>query len=75
MKFRLHRGSLAESLDTVREVKSLQDVQDYVRENDPFPCTNLRCRYYMYDDRIDWDTWIITSDQGVIGFSNGELKD
>lgn len=79
--FRLHRGGLAESLETVTQVASLNEVQEYCN----YPAlgwlpTDLECRFYAHDKRMDaWnDTYIITGTiQGqrvVMGFSNEELK-
>lgn len=78
MRFRFHRGSLEESLQTVREVQSLDDVRELlVREvglsllPEHF---KLTCRYYTHDKRIDWQTWIVLNDGLPVGFSDGELK-
>lgn len=70
MLFRQHRGDLVDSMLTVKEVHSLEDVQNIV----PLAGNELKCKWYAKDDRIGWDTWIITDQHGVLGFSNGELK-
>jgi len=33
----------------------------------------VTCHWYAYDARTGWDTWIISTGEGVIGFTNGEL--
>jgi len=72
--FRKHRGGLDDSMQTVREVNSISDIIDYLNEDKFFPpVTNLECRYYCYDDRIGWDTFIITHNGMAIGFTNGEV--
>jgi len=78
MKFRFHRGSLEESLQTVREVESLDDVRELLIWQVVLSLLpeyfKLTCRYYTYDKRINWQTWVILNDGLPVGFSNGELK-
>lgn len=79
--FRLHRGGLAESLETVTQVASLNEVQEYCN----YPAlgwlpTDLECSFYSHDKRLnDWyDTYIVTgivqNQRVVLGFSNEEIK-
>lgn len=78
MKFRRQRGSLEESMETVQEVQSLEDVRAILHASrkeiglDP-SIGKLTCKHYSYDARIQWDTWIICEDGAAIGFANGEL--
>lgn len=84
MLFRFHRGGLSESMATVIEVQSLSDLKKILDEEDSkygsgeqIKC--LTCESYGFDNRINWDTHIITAhyDNGeyyVRGFSNGMLK-
>ena len=37
--------------------------------------TEIKIEHYGFDGRIDWDTFIVTSPQGVIGFTDGELDE
>lgn len=69
MKFREHRGSLSDAMKTVIEVNSLLDIEKL------FPNDGkLKIEYYCYDDRINWNTYIVIGELGVIGFTNGNLK-
>ena len=76
--FRQHKGSLLESLDTATKVETLNDIENLpsVKQIEGFGITlNLESEFYCYDDRIKWNTYIITSKSyGVIGFTNGEVK-
>lgn len=92
MKFRFHRESLTESLETQMEVHSLDDVRLMELERwaqigaDTVSLElGLTCTHYGYDQRTDWDTWIIKSSWSdssspffmgihVVGFSNGKLE-
>jgi hypothetical protein len=69
MKYREHRGSLADSMETVIEVKSLRDLATKMNYKGV-----LSCKEYSQDHRIGWDTWLICEDGFPIGMSNGELK-
>lgn len=87
-KFRYHRGGLRESMETVIEVFSKQDIVNklnsdrYCLCNDFLP-ENITIKPYGYDERIDWSTHIVIindgtgSDQqgirGLVGFTDGPL--
>lgn len=63
--YREHRGSLAESMTTVREVTKLSDIEGA-----------HSCVYYCFDHRIDWKTWLILdADCRPLGMANGELEE
>lgn len=52
-RFRFHRYTLAESLETEINVSSLQELMDYYNSHadEIFRITKLRCEYYSRDDR------------------------
>lgn len=52
-RFRFHRYTLAESLETEIEVSNLQELMDYYnsRSHQIFRITKLKCEYYGHDDR------------------------
>ena len=70
-KFRFHRGSLADSMATVREVNSLYELITAL--NDVCEPGKVLIKPYCYDDRIDWDTHIVTIDGRAVGFTDGPL--
>lgn len=73
VKFRLHRGSLKDSLETVKEVTSLDEVKEIVKL-ERFTVGDLHCKYCGFDERIGWDTWLVLEDNNVpVGFCNAEI--
>ena len=77
--FRPHRGSLADAMAEVMIVDGLDDFIQQYRTRYPYfgsPHGKVNARYYFGEDpRIGWgETWIITDDSGVLGFTNGPLE-
>jgi len=76
--FREHRGGYEDSMKTCVEVATMADVEAHMAERNkhmpPQPPQHFWTSYYGIDGRCNWMTWIVLSNQGVIGFSNGELK-
>jgi len=68
--FRPHRGLLADSMDAVIEVEDKFDLMEKIDLRE-----NIQSRWYAYDDRIGWDTWIVTTYSGLpLGFTNGDIS-
>lgn len=82
MKFREHRGGLAESMDTVIEVSDgealLEHVRNLAQRWPTFPAITAETVHvepYGRDERIGWDTHIVTLDgYGVLGFTDGPVQ-
>jgi len=84
MRYRPHKGSLAESLALTVEVNGRDGLLDHIRkELAPWPSApphdwkHITIQpYYGDDDRIGWkDVHIITLDgYGVLGFCEGPAK-
>jgi hypothetical protein len=81
MKFREHRGSLWDSMATLVELPDRAALLAHCqRLLDPFDVqvldSQLRIEPYTYDDRVRWETWIVSIDgYGVIGFTDdGPIK-
>ena len=76
--FREHKGSLEDAMKTAVEVECLEDIMNlpFIKAIEEFGIpVNLKSEFYAYDSRIDWNTYIITSEKyGVVGFTNGELN-
>lgn len=78
MKFREHRGTLSESLKTVRDISPTKKAIALevsfgsfrnVEEKD------IVVKPYGPDPRIDWDTHIVVLEgYGVIGFTDGPVE-
>jgi hypothetical protein len=78
MRFREHRGSLADSMKTVVEVADHESLLEHIRRlAQPWPTfppvtvETVHIRPYGWDERIQWDTHIVTLDgYGVLGFTD-----
>lgn len=81
MKFREHRGGLKESMETMVELKDRAALLEYCIKalgdfRFSFPPEALHIKPYSYDDRIDWDTHIVSIDgYGVVGFTDGPVNE
>ena len=76
-KFRLQRGGLEESLETITEVSNKQELCKIVNQEYGLTLTpdDIKIKYYKEDQRIDWTTYIVTADDiGVLGFTNADLQ-
>ena len=81
MKIRLHRGGLADSLATMREIPpTIEAVLAYVREDLPRPdlpltAEELSLKYVGFDERIGWETYYVVSRadhwSGVLAMTDG----
>lgn len=80
MKFREHRGSLADSMATCIELLDKAALVAHCQRllkpyNKSFEPEQLRVAPYCRDDRTGWDTHIVTIDgYGVMGFTDGSGK-
>lgn len=77
--FRFHRGSLFDSLATAVKVSSVDDLTGIILQQDGDflkPGDELSIKKYGYgkDERIGWDTYLVTWNKSVIGSLSGELK-
>jgi len=63
-------------METVVTIECLKDIANIFWDL-PIKINpkKIKIRYYGYDDRIKWETYIVTYQKyGVLGFTNGELK-
>jgi hypothetical protein len=76
MKFRPQRGSLKESMAEVVEVSTRAELLSVLRKlYAPVPVTRFEIRYYCYDARIDWETYLVTIPENVaVGYTDGPLE-
>ena len=82
MLIREHRGGVDESMQTVKEIeptrKAICEIINDSYKGWPFIVTEdlIKVEKYAYDDRIKWDTYIVTIDNyGPFGFTNGPTID
>lgn len=79
--FRPHKGSLAQAMKEVKSVSSKQELVTLIkRELSQYKHDllineqTIHIEHYSYDERIDWNTHIVTlKDYGVLGFTNAPL--
>lgn len=79
MKFREHRGDLAESMETVVELPDHAALLEHIRKlAEPWPtfpsvtAETVHIEPCGRDERIGWNTHIVTLDgYGVLGFTDG----
>jgi hypothetical protein len=83
MLYRDHRGTLADSMGTVREVNTLKELKKYFNEelwHFYKEVEEIKIMPYEYDKRIDWDTHIVIgklkgeAEFWVMGFTNGMIE-
>lgn len=79
MKFREHRGSLIESMKTLVEFNDRSQLLDILKKTFgdykiPKNLNNFKIKPYIYDERIDWDTHMVTLEgHGVLGFTDSPV--
>lgn len=79
MKFRQHRGQLEDSMKTQVMLENWDELRGYIKgllwewpSAPPVTDETLHVKHYVKDDRIGWDTHIVTLDgYGVVGFTDG----
>jgi len=78
--FRQHRGSLADAMKTVTDLKDREALEQDIMS---WWCAGLLPdladmwteSYGGVDERIDWDTWVVhLPGYGVLGFTDGPLQ-
>jgi hypothetical protein len=82
MKFREHRGSLTESMQTVVELANRDELVSHLNrmfENsgpvkpEPIKPDEVEIKFYLFDDRIGWNTYLVfVRGFGPVGFSDSE---
>ncbi len=71
MKFRFHRETLEEAMETVVNVNSLEALKKIVHENYPqWKDKELTFKYSCYDPRVKWRTYYVCLGGACIGMSN-----
>lgn len=80
MKYRDHKGGYEESMQTEREVYSLDELEEYLTNKYKKIVAEIRYSSPIFDPRNGWDTRIVSmrfeGEQNfhVAGMSDGELK-
>lgn len=78
-KFRWHRGSLIDSMNTVVEIADVSELTALIeREWSISGVPSISIEHYTYDARIGWDTYLVRVLQpdgnwAVAGMTDGPL--
>ena len=75
MKIRQHRGTLVDSMSTIIEIPNTKEaIFELVNKTIHCSIDSIQVKYYAYDDRIDWDCYIVSIDGfGVYGFTDSDI--
>lgn len=79
MKFRFHRGSLAESMATAREFSTSSDLVEFVlrhAQENGVPCVaaDVSTEPQSHDKRVGWNSHLLlVKGWGVVGMTDGPL--
>ena len=71
MKYREHRGFLDDSLKTVVE---LEDNIQALSQHLNIPVSELEIIPYGFDKRINWDTYLVKTKDGVLGMVDTKIS-
>ncbi len=77
MKFRPQRGGLAEAMREVVELDNLEQLKHHIRNMYHLGCGSklgvVKVEKYGsgIDERIGWDTHLVTLDGSPVGFTDG----
>jgi len=80
VNFRWHRGGLAESMETVVDFDGTREGLVVLLKLDALPWfpalapEHVKVERYTYDDRIGWDTHIVTVGGTAVGFTDGAIR-
>lgn len=72
--YREHRGMLTDSMKTVVELESKDDLTKLIHSHyngcGEDTIGDIKIEWYAFDDRIGWDTHIVTMKGRAAGFTN-----
>lgn len=83
IKYRDHRGSLSDSMETEMQVNSVDEIKDHLNKSHSIfgkSVEEIKFRYCGMDNRIGWDTYYVLQrisgekEFTVAGMSNGNFK-
>jgi len=87
IKYRDHRGSLKESLETTQEFDTLDGLKNYLagtlnrKYYGNTKIETVKFEYARFDERCDWDTYYVSfklnnkKDFFIVGMSDGVLDE
>ena len=64
-------------MKTVVELADKAALVEHLREQygdfEPVSDARVKVEWYAYDSRIDWQTYIVTLNEGAVGFTDGPV--
>lgn len=73
--FRWHRHALEDSIATVQEIKNFADLEILIGEKFGLSSIDqIEVKYFGYDDRIQWNCYLVTLNGNNVGFTNQALE-
>ena len=69
--YRPQRGSLEESMKEVVELIDKEALAEHLDED----VDRITVRRYAWDNRINWDTYLVCVDGHAWGYTNGSVDD
>ena len=63
--YRPQCGGLNEAMEEAKEFCSIDEMKDYLvkKYENAFDKSDITIEYYCYDERIDWETFIICTER------------
>lgn len=80
MKIRQHRGSLSDSMETAEDIApTIEAIKAYfIKNSDPIFYSlyqgDIEVKPYGFDERINWNTHIITVNGNAVGFTDRAIE-
>jgi len=75
MKIRLPRTTIDESIETITVFHDYAELLDLLTsEYGDLSKKHINIDYYCFDDRLNWDTYIITANGEVIAYTDGPIN-
>ncbi len=72
MKIREHRGMLADAMKTVKDIEpTTEAVACFLNTAKE----NIKVEPYGFDNRIGWNTYVVTDRGNGVAFTDGPLND
>lgn len=71
--FRPQRGGLVESLKETVFFNSKAELVDHLSDEFNATLENTTLKYYGFDERINWDTFIVLVDNHPVGFTDKDF--
>lgn len=70
--YREHRGSLVDSMRTVKEMSNFSELENYIQNIHGEG--EITVKEYCYDERIKWNTHIVCLDGTPVGFTDSHVE-